>query len=37
MFVAKAMKEQMKRREEDRQRRGKDGVGMFSNLSDFAP
>jgi hypothetical protein len=37
MFVAKATKEQMKRREEDRQRRWKDGVGMFSNLSDFAP
>jgi hypothetical protein len=35
-FLVKATKEQMGKREEDRQSRWKDGVGMFSKLSDLA-
>lgn len=34
-FVAKATNAQMEQREEDRQRRWKDGLGLFSMLSEL--
>jgi len=36
MFVAKATKKQMRQREEVRQRRWKDGVGLFSKLTELS-
>ena len=35
-FVAKATEKQMKQREAARERRWKDGVGLFSKLSELA-